>query len=62
MGRPPSNGGPAFRFNATEVAEMEACLVEANNTIPSREALNSLAEKFRFGIGSKIGDMLKRRN
>ncbi|KAK9095713.1 hypothetical protein Scep_027182 [Stephania cephalantha] len=46
MGRPPSNGGPAFRFNATEVAEMEACLVEANNTIPSREALNSLAEKF----------------
>ncbi|XP_027127072.2 uncharacterized protein [Coffea arabica] len=47
MGRPPSNGGPSFRFNPAEVAEMEAILQAHNNTaVPSREILLALAEKF----------------
>ncbi|GLT55673.1 hypothetical protein SLA2020_287740 [Shorea laevis] len=46
MGRPPSNGGPAFRFTANEVAEMEAILQEHHNGMPSKEMLTSLAEKF----------------
>ncbi|XP_038689124.1 protein SAWADEE HOMEODOMAIN HOMOLOG 2-like isoform X2 [Tripterygium wilfordii] len=46
MGRPPSNGGPAFRFMATEVAEMESILQEHHNSVPVREVLVSLAEKF----------------
>ncbi|KAK9937950.1 hypothetical protein M0R45_014714 [Rubus argutus] len=46
MGRPPSNGGPSFRFNQTEVAEMEAILHQHNNTMPARELLVALAEKF----------------
>ncbi|XP_016492778.2 protein SAWADEE HOMEODOMAIN HOMOLOG 2 isoform X3 [Nicotiana tabacum] len=46
MGRPPSNGGPTFRFNATEVAEMEAILQAHNATMPAREVLVALAEKF----------------
>ncbi|OVA18368.1 Homeobox domain [Macleaya cordata] len=47
MGRPPHSGvGPAFRFTSNEVAEMEACLQEASHTVPSREVLCSLAEKF----------------
>lgn len=46
MGRPPSNGGPSFRFLASEIAEMEACLQEANYAVPSREVVSSLAEKF----------------
>ncbi|GKV02036.1 hypothetical protein SLEP1_g14523 [Rubroshorea leprosula] len=46
MGRPPSNGGPAFRFTAVEVAEMEAILLQNHNTMPTREILTSLAEKF----------------
>ncbi|KAA8523947.1 hypothetical protein F0562_010370 [Nyssa sinensis] len=46
MGRPPSNGGPAFRFNPTEVAEMEAILQEHNTQVPAREVLVALAEKF----------------
>ncbi|GMY31929.1 protein SAWADEE HOMEODOMAIN HOMOLOG 2-like isoform X1 [Fagus crenata] len=46
MGRPPSNGGPAFRFTQNEVAEMEAILQQHNNTMPSREVLVSLADKF----------------
>ncbi|ONK73761.1 uncharacterized protein A4U43_C04F35000 [Asparagus officinalis] len=54
MGRPPSTGGPAFRFTQNEVVEMEACLQEVHNTVPSREVICSLAEKFsaspdRFG-------------
>ncbi|KAG4980750.1 hypothetical protein JHK85_034708 [Glycine max] len=47
MGRPPSNGGPAFRFTQPEVAEMEAILQEHNNAMPSRDVLTTLAEKFR---------------
>ncbi|KAG4968278.1 hypothetical protein AAZX31_12G145800 [Glycine max] len=46
MGRPPSNGGPAFRFTQPEVAEMEAILQEHNNAMPSRDVLTTLAEKF----------------
>ncbi|XP_077238816.1 DNA-BINDING TRANSCRIPTION FACTOR 2 [Tasmannia lanceolata] len=46
MGRPPHSGVPAFRFTPNEVVEMEACLQESNNAIPSREIMNSLAEKF----------------
>ncbi|CAH9090909.1 unnamed protein product [Cuscuta epithymum] len=46
MGRPPSNGGPSFRFNPTEVAEMEAVLQGHNTQVPAREVLVSLAEKF----------------
>ncbi|XP_028755542.1 protein SAWADEE HOMEODOMAIN HOMOLOG 2 isoform X2 [Neltuma alba] len=46
MGRPPSNGGPAFRFTQAEVAEMEAILQEHNNAMPARDVLTALAEKF----------------
>ncbi|KAK8507408.1 hypothetical protein V6N12_072670 [Hibiscus sabdariffa] len=46
MGRPPSNGGPAFRFTQTEVAEMETTLQEHRNQMPAREILLSLADKF----------------
>lgn len=46
MGRPPSNGAPAFRFNPTEVAQMEAVLREHEGQIPARELLVALAEKF----------------
>ncbi|KAJ0045451.1 hypothetical protein Pint_04660 [Pistacia integerrima] len=46
MGRPPSNGGPAFRFTQTEVAEMEGILQEHHNAMPSREVLVALSEKF----------------
>ncbi|CAN6558212.1 unnamed protein product [Malus baccata var. baccata] len=46
MGRPPSNGGPAFRFVQSEVTEMEAILQQYNNTMPSREVLMALADKF----------------
>lgn len=46
MGRPPSNGGPSFRFNPAEVAEMEAILQAHNITMPVREVLVDLAEKF----------------
>lgn len=33
-----------------KVVEMEACLQEVNNAIPSREAICALAEKFRYGL------------
>lgn len=46
MGRPPSNGSPAFRFTQAEVAEMEAILQEHNNAMPARDVLTALAEKF----------------
>ncbi|KAE8702287.1 Protein SAWADEE [Hibiscus syriacus] len=46
MGRPPINGGPAFRFTQTEVAEMETILQEHHNQMPAREILLSLADKF----------------
>lgn len=46
MGRPPSSGGPVFRFTPGEVAEMEACLQEINHAIPSRESISALADKF----------------
>ncbi|KAK3198817.1 hypothetical protein Dsin_022232 [Dipteronia sinensis] len=46
MGRPPSNGGPAFRFIQSEVAEMEAILLEHQNAMPLREILIALADKF----------------
>lgn len=46
MGRPPSNGGPAFRFMANEVMEMEGILQDHHNTMPAREVLVALAEKF----------------
>ncbi|KAL6975443.1 Protein SAWADEE HOMEODOMAIN-like 2 [Sarracenia purpurea var. burkii] len=46
MGRPPSNGGPSFRFNQTEVSEMEAILQEHNTQMPAQEVLVALADKF----------------
>ncbi|WCJ32222.1 sequence-specific DNA binding transcription factors sequence-specific DNA binding [Euphorbia peplus] len=46
MGRPPSNGGPAFRFMSNEVTEMETILQEHNNAMPTRDVLEALAEKF----------------
>ncbi|KAH7860393.1 hypothetical protein Vadar_012948 [Vaccinium darrowii] len=46
MGRPPSNGNPTFRFNQTEVAEMETILQEHKAQMPVREVLEALAEKF----------------
>ncbi|KAL8510160.1 hypothetical protein ACS0TY_017105 [Phlomoides rotata] len=46
MGRPPSNGGPSFRFNAVEVGEMEAILKAHNYTVPAREILDALAHRF----------------
>ncbi|KAM7503963.1 hypothetical protein LguiB_002867 [Lonicera macranthoides] len=46
MGRPPSNGGPTFRFNQAEVMEMEAILQAHNAAMPAREVLVALAEKF----------------
>ncbi|CAI0408336.1 unnamed protein product, partial [Linum tenue] len=46
MGRPPSNGGPAFRFTHTEVAEMEAILQHHNQIMPAREVLLGIAERF----------------
>ncbi|KAG6577010.1 Protein SAWADEE HOMEODOMAIN-like 2, partial [Cucurbita argyrosperma subsp. argyrosperma] len=53
MGRPPSNGGPAFRFTAPEVAEMDAILQAHNNTMPAREVLVALAEKFSESVERK---------
>ncbi|XP_065862016.1 protein SAWADEE HOMEODOMAIN HOMOLOG 2 isoform X2 [Euphorbia lathyris] len=46
MGRPPSNGGPAFRFMTNEVTEMESILQEHNNAMPARDVLVALADKF----------------
>ncbi|XP_057794963.1 protein SAWADEE HOMEODOMAIN HOMOLOG 2 [Salvia miltiorrhiza] len=46
MGRPPSNGGPSFRFNPVEVGDMEAILQAHNYTVPSREILEALAQRF----------------
>ncbi|KAM0017304.1 putative transcription factor homeobox-WOX family [Helianthus debilis subsp. tardiflorus] len=46
MGRPPSNGGPSFRFTQAEIAEMEAILQAHKTAMPERQVLVSLAEKF----------------
>ncbi|KAL1221615.1 SAWADEE HOMEODOMAIN-like protein 2 [Cardamine amara subsp. amara] len=46
MGRPPSNGGPAFRFILPEVTEMEAILLQHNTAMPSKHILEALADKF----------------
>ncbi|GER53830.1 sequence-specific DNA binding transcription factors [Striga asiatica] len=46
MGRPPSNGAPSFRFNPVEFAEMEAILQRHNCSVPGREIIESLAQKF----------------
>ncbi|CAG7877204.1 unnamed protein product [Brassica rapa] len=46
MGRPPSNGSPAFRFNMAEVMEMEGILLQHNVAMPSRHILEDLADKF----------------
>ncbi|GFP79642.1 protein sawadee homeodomain homolog 2 [Phtheirospermum japonicum] len=46
MGRPPSNGGPSFRFNAAEVGEMEAILLAHNCAVPAREIIEALAQRF----------------
>ncbi|KAL7249621.1 hypothetical protein ACSBR1_011751 [Camellia fascicularis] len=50
MGRPPSNGGPVFRFNHTEVAEMETILQEHNTQMPTREVLVALADRFSASV------------
>ncbi|KAK6134542.1 hypothetical protein DH2020_031712 [Rehmannia glutinosa] len=54
MGRPPSNGGPSFRFNAVEVGEMEAILQAHNYTVPAREILEALAQRFS-GTAERAG-------
>ncbi|XP_071691922.1 uncharacterized protein [Rutidosis leptorrhynchoides] len=46
MGRPPSNGGPTFRFTQAEIAEMESILQAHKVAMPERQVLVSLAEKF----------------
>ncbi|XP_019449177.1 PREDICTED: protein SAWADEE HOMEODOMAIN HOMOLOG 2-like isoform X2 [Lupinus angustifolius] len=46
MGRPPSNGNPAFRFTQSEVSEMETILQVHNNAMPSRDVIQALADKF----------------
>ncbi|KAG8364901.1 hypothetical protein BUALT_Bualt18G0046700 [Buddleja alternifolia] len=46
MGRPPSSGGPSFRFNSVEVGEMEAILQAHKYAVPSREILEALAQRF----------------
>ncbi|CAA0816012.1 Protein SAWADEE HOMEODOMAIN HOMOLOG 2 [Striga hermonthica] len=46
MGRPPSNGAPSFRFNPVEFAEMEATLQAHNCSVPGREIIEALAQKF----------------
>ncbi|XP_068665614.1 protein SAWADEE HOMEODOMAIN HOMOLOG 2-like [Aristolochia californica] len=46
MGPSPHSRGRAFRFTPSEVADMETCLQEANNAIPAREIISSLADKF----------------
>ncbi|GMH14354.1 hypothetical protein Nepgr_016195 [Nepenthes gracilis] len=46
MGRPPSNGAPVFRFTQTEVAQMEAILLEHKNQMPAKEIIDALADKF----------------
>ncbi|KAG8386369.1 hypothetical protein BUALT_Bualt03G0141700 [Buddleja alternifolia] len=46
MGRPPSNGGPSFRFNPVEVGEMEAILQAHHCAVPAREILEALAQRF----------------
>ncbi|KAL8129387.1 hypothetical protein V2J09_018542 [Rumex salicifolius] len=56
MGRPPSNGGPAFRFTPNEVAEMEAILHEHGIQIPSRDLIVALSEKFSQSA-ERVGKM-----
>ncbi|KAI4388278.1 hypothetical protein MLD38_000620 [Melastoma candidum] len=46
MGRPHGSGAPAFRFNLPEVTEMEAILKDNHNSMPPREVIVGLAEKF----------------
>ncbi|XP_073526479.1 uncharacterized protein [Phyllobates terribilis] len=46
MGRPPSTGGPAFRFTHNEVAEMEAILQENKLQIPSKDLIVNISERF----------------
>ncbi|KAL9232450.1 hypothetical protein vseg_007561 [Gypsophila vaccaria] len=46
MGRPPSNGAPSFRFNAAEVAQMEAILKRHEGHVPPRDLLVALAQRF----------------
>ncbi|KFK39173.1 hypothetical protein AALP_AA3G209800 [Arabis alpina] len=53
MGRPPSNGGPAFRFNLPEVTEMEAILQQHNTSMPNRMVLEALADKFSDTVERK---------
>ncbi|KAG5398363.1 hypothetical protein IGI04_020177 [Brassica rapa subsp. trilocularis] len=60
MGRPPSNGSPAFRFNMAElifcvdkVMEMEGILLQHNVAMPSRHILEDLADKFSESVERK---------
>ncbi|KAJ4893943.1 SAWADEE HOMEODOMAIN-like protein 2 [Raphanus sativus] len=53
MGRPPSNGSPAFRFNMAEVTEMEAILLQHHTAMPSRQVLEDIAEKFSGSVERK---------
>ncbi|XP_018438586.1 protein SAWADEE HOMEODOMAIN HOMOLOG 2 isoform X2 [Raphanus sativus] len=53
MGRPPSNGSPAFRFNLAEVTEMEAVLQQHDTSMPGRHTLEALAEKFSGTVERK---------
>ncbi|KAL3652589.1 hypothetical protein CASFOL_002270 [Castilleja foliolosa] len=54
MGRPPSNGGPSFRFNAAEVGEMEAILLAHNCVVPARETVEALSQRFS-ATGERAG-------
>lgn len=46
MGRPSTNGAPAFRFTTLEVGEMEAILQAYKFVVPGREVLDALAQRF----------------
>ncbi|CAH8391881.1 unnamed protein product [Eruca vesicaria subsp. sativa] len=53
MGRPPSNGTPAFRFNLSEVTEMETVLQQHDTAMPGRHTLEALADKFSNTVERK---------
>ncbi|KAJ0264379.1 Protein SAWADEE HOMEODOMAIN 2 [Hirschfeldia incana] len=53
MGRPPSNGSPAFRFNMAEVKEMEAILLQHHLAMPSGDILQDIADKFSESVERK---------
>eukprot|EP00249_Psilotum_nudum_P016784 c25987_g1_i5 orf=188-424(-) len=50
MGRPPTGGGPVFRFLPKEVTAMEKALEDTKGATPSREVVQSLADMFSSSL------------